>query len=245
MKKIAYVLLFSLIIILSGCRVTSSQFRTPEKQFVFVKENVSISVCHKEMGICIPTQRGHGYASGVLVSHSVKEDRSYYLTAGHVCSDILPSARPELVTKIEREIHLLDYDGDNNIAEVVAIDNKHDLCLLSAERVKHPPTVVEKGKLKKHIKVINVAAPAGIWDRDMMLHFEGEYQGDRQSQVNRPIQAVYTITAQPGSSGSPIYNPVTGRLIGIITEVLSPSYDVAFGPTLKQINEFLDENLPS
>lgn len=239
------IMLFS-VALFSGCHGGLS-FQSPEKQFIFIEENISVLACVRGTDKCINAGNGKALASGVLVSHSSKTNKSYYMTAGHVCNMTPPrSGHPQFELKADIEMHLLNKDGKDIIAEIVAIDEDHDICLISSKRSKHPPAIIEKRKLRKHIQVINVAAPAGIWSKNVMLHFFGEFQGNfKGAHEELPEEvAMYTITAQPGSSGSPVYDPATGRLVGMITSVLTPSYDIAFGPTLEQINEFLDANLP-
>lgn len=237
-----YCLLFIFITMLSGCKF-AKQVELPEQQFVFITKNVEIYLCSESNGECVKYEDGHGYASGFLVGHSIKDRyyKSYYLTAGHVCT--LHSSMEfnnDIFAKVEtKEIHLLDYDGEDILAKVVAVDVENDICLLETQKVNHIPVVIEKRrKIKKQTRVINVAAPNRVWNKDMMLHFEGTYQGEHKN------KSVYVLEAQPGSSGSPIFDPTTGRVVGMITHVMGPSYSVSYGPTLKQINDFLDENLP-
>ena len=238
MKKIGY-LLIVLLFLISGCHLRS-QFIIPEKQFVYIRSTLALSACHKATKLCVPISSGFGYASGFLISNT--KDKSYYMTAGHVCENDFKSKNEEFEAKFEKEIHLLDYDDGNHIATIIAVDSKHDICMLSTSKVKHLPVSIAQKKLPNHTDIINVAAPAGIWDKTAMLHFRGEFQGNRIK--DEESQAMYTITAQPGSSGSPVFNPVTGKVTGMITHVLKPSFDIAFGPTTEQINTFIKQNLP-
>jgi V8-like Glu-specific endopeptidase len=249
MKKFFGRLFLSLAISLSGCNI-KDDFKNPEKQFIYIENHIEISLCHKSSDSCIVSNGGKTMASGVLVSHSKKTNKSYYLTAGHVCLDPAlanPNQHKDFTTIVKSEFHLLDYTGQNNIAKVVAIDEKYDLCLLESKKVSLIPAIIEIKKIKPHIKVINVAAPAGLWSKETSLHFSGEFQGNYKGAHNEYKEevAIYSIVAQKGSSGSPVYDPETGKLVGIITSVITPSYDIAIGPTLEQINNFIDENLPS
>ena len=240
MRKIRYLIYYFLFFIFSlGCRV-SPQFRQPEKQFVYIKSNISILACHVKTNICVPANSGMAYASGFLIDN--QKHKSYFLTAGHVCEYELESKNTEFRIAIEKEIHLLDHDEEDLIASVVAVDKEHDICLLSTKKVHHLPAKMAKRSPLGHSKVINVAAPAGIWSKSTMLHFDGEFQGNRLK--NGVLQSIYVLTAQPGSSGSPIYDPSTGRVVGMVTHVLGPSFSISFGPTTEQLNSFLNKNLP-
>jgi S1-C subfamily serine protease len=164
MKKFFGRLFLSLAISLSGCNI-KDDFKNPEEQFVYIENHIEISLCHKSSNSCIISNGGKAMASGVLISHNKKTNKSYYLTAGHVCQDPLLenlNQNKDFKTIIKSEFHLLDYNGQNNVAKVVAIDEKHDLCLLESKKVSSMPAIVENKKIKSHIKVINVAAPARI-----------------------------------------------------------------------------------
>ncbi len=239
-KKFGYLLLL-LFFVMAGCRV-HSKFALPEKQFIYIVKQTQVLACHKETEICLTAKNGKGFASGFLINH--RNNKSYYLTAGHVCFEEIESQNLDFEAKVSSEINIFAFDNSKNKASVVAIDKQHDICLLEAEKVNHIPAVMSKKAPKQHTPIINVAAPAGIWSQKTMLHFEGEFQGNKESKRVDDLYAVYVITAQPGSSGSPIYDPMTGKVIGMITHVLSGSYGVAFGPTTEQINNFLNENLP-
>lgn len=234
-------------VLLSGCNHNQVNFKNPEEQFVYIEGKMKISVCHKESGVCVEAGKGKGLASGVLISHNKRLNKSYYLTAGHVCEVEIDSPNELFDAKVEQEFHLWDKSGKDTIAVVIAVDKEHDLCLLESDMVSRIPAIIAKTLPRKHVEVINVAAPAGMWSKDTMLHFSGEFQGNYKGAHDEYDEemAVYTIAAQKGSSGSPVYDPKSGKLIGIITSVVVPSYDIAIGPTLEQINEFVDANLPS
>jgi len=239
-------LILVLLISFSGCGYNQNiGFRSPEEQFVYIEGQMEISICHKITGACLSAGSGKGKASGVLISHH--KNKSYYLTAAHVCNVKMESPNASFDTKVEQEIHLYNHAGSNNVAKVIATDEKHDICLLESERVPYIPAVLAKKTPQQHIAVINVAAPAGLWSKKTMLHFSGEFQGNYKGAHNEYKEeiAIYTIAAQPGSSGSPVYDPKSGKLIGMITSVIVPSYDIAVGPTLEQINSFINANLPS
>lgn len=232
--------MFLILFIFSGCRIDRNQFRMPEKQFVYIVKNAELYACHKKTEVCLLAEKGHGYASGFLVAH--RGENSFYLTAGHVCEKEVESENKEFDAKLEFEIHLYDYDQEDLIASIIAINTDYDMCLLKTKKVNHIPAIIAEKDPRQHTPVINVAAPAGVWTKESMLHFEGEFQGNR---IKKSVeQSMYTLTAQPGSSGSAIYDPLTGKVVGIVTHVLGPSYGVAFGPTTAQIRSFLRVHMP-
>lgn len=242
MKKVFGFVSF-LLLLLSACSFGYGT-TVPEKQFVYIQQDIIQSVCIEVEvegeEICLPGRKGKGYASGVLVDH--KKDRSYYLTAGHVCIDYKKKKTKESVKiKTKRAIILSNYKDEKLKAKIEAAHMSPDLCLLSTKRVKLAPMKVQKS-FHKHQEVLNVAAPAGIWSHKMMINYKGFYNGKIRRE-NGSVHSVFSLTAQPGSSGSPIINPKNGKLVGIVSSVLLPSYHIVFGPTLEQINDFLDENL--
>ena len=85
-------------------------------------------------------------------------------------------------------------------------------------------------------RVYNSAAPAGVW-------FKGEggmvYEG-RLSSIDNSIlnNAVYTLPAAPGSSGSIILDE-NFRVVGVVSAVYLRVPNYTMGPNLEQIHCFL------
>jgi len=236
-----------LLVLFSGCGYNNIGFKSPEEQFVYIEGHMEIFICHKGTNICLSAGSGKGKASGVLIAHNKQLDKSYYLTAAHVCAIEMEAPSNLFDTKVEQEIHIYNHAGANNIATVIAIDKKYDICLLESDKVPYIPAVLANKTPQRHTRIINIAAPAGLWSKKTMLHFFGEFQGNFKGPHDEYEEevAIYTIAAQKGSSGSPVYDPQSGKLIGIITMVIVPSYDIAVGPTLEQINSFIKTYLPS
>jgi S1-C subfamily serine protease len=208
-----------------------------EERFAYVQGEVQLYICKKGAepldDICIKADEGQTRASAVLIHNS--SDKSYYLTAGHVCN--MPGQEKDgYYSKIEKELHLLNKQGDNHIATIVSFDDEKDLCLLSAALVDVSPARFAN-ELNKKDKIFNVAAPAGIWSKGMVLSFHGEYMGIYDG------RAMYSLVAQPGSSGSPIFNE-KGQIVGILGSVIVPGYFLAISPSLDDLREFVHKNAP-
>lgn len=237
LKKTINTLLFIFLFVL-GCQMppSASPLEASEERFAYVQGEVQLYICKKgqepSQDICMKAEEGQTRASAVLIHNS--SDKSYYLTAGHVCH--MPGQeKGGYYSKIEKQLHLLNKQGDDHIATIIAFDEEKDLCLLSAALVDISPAKFATGVNKKD-KVFNVAAPAGIWAKDMVLSFHGEYMGLYDG------RAMYALNAQPGSSGSPIFNE-KGQIVGILVAVITDGYFISVGPSLEDVRGFVHKNL--
>lgn len=234
-KSILALILF--ILLNSGCKIYN-EINNPEKQFVFINEKVYLSACHKNnKSLCIGEKKGTTSASGFLVK--TNEKNSFYLTAGHACEkdfQINKELQDEFEVIQRRDIFLYNYTGEALTAEIVDVDKKNDLCLLKSSISKERPVSISRKMSKRHSKVYNIAAPSAMWKKDMMIKFDGEYQGLLDE------MDLYTLVAHPGSSGSPIFDYRTKKVIGMVISVLQPSYSLVRSPTLQSINNFLEKN---
>lgn len=243
-----FLLVFSTIF--SGCAI-NNHTHVPEDQFGFINKQANLSICDDKSGECVPAGPAGSVASGVLVAH--KRDKSYYLTADHVChalEDINLGFSGISVKAEDISIVVNLENGEKLKANIYASSNEYqedlgkDLCLLETDRVKAKPIELARKEPRKWTKILNVAAPAGIWASDMMLHFHGEYQGDTNINTddNPMMMAFYILDAQGGSSGSPIVNN-QGKLVGILTISIIPSNAISAGPTYETTKKFLQHHL--
>ena len=113
------------------------------------------------------------------------------------------------------------------------IDHSLDLCLLTSEQSLSPPGLtlsVKKPEMGQ--KVINIAAPAGIFMKELVPIVEGRYSGLAWG------SAAYTIPAMGGSSGSPIVD-LSGRLVGVLHSVHKSFPFFSLSPSFSDLWDFL------
>jgi S1-C subfamily serine protease len=166
-------------------------------------------------------------ASGVLVN---KTDKGFYiLTAAHIC-------KIEEVKDIKiQQLVIYDLNKKMYFSDIVAIDTKNDLCLLySKEKIDTIPVTISRVKPEPADRIYNIAAPSGIYTKDMVPIFDGRYLGDEEN------NSFYSVYATHGSSGSMILNH-RGDLIGILTHVLG-NMPVVRSPLLSDIIKIFENN---
>ena len=98
----------------------------------------------------------------------------------------------------------------------------------------HPPEITDE--------VINIAAPAGVYDKDLAMIYEGRYMGIKQQCITNKPCAIYNIPAYPGSSGSFILND-SGRLIGMVSATIGGFFHMAMSPTWEQMIGFVEREI--
>lgn len=214
-------LLVATLILISGCFSKHSPF--PINSFVKI-ENYAKKTFESE-NIVISSLMRVGTGSGSIIHHKGK--KSYILTAKHVC---------DVDSVVERK--LIDIDGDEYISVVFALSENHDLCILEIERTNKPPLKLALFPPKKGDKVFNIAAPGGIFEKDMVPCYEGYYAG-RSTMLKADV---YTVPSFPGSSGSPIVNK-HGELIGMIYASNIRFHHVTLSVTHKQLSTFINAHL--
>jgi len=187
-----------------------------------------------------------GKGSGVIVGH--KQNRTFIMTAAHVCSDMgqVPSTimieeenkdkKNEFTMAIEVEVEsvlkTIDYFGNVHLAVIHAIDASSDLCILSTEGVWGLAVHIADEMPDKGVQVQNMAAPAGIFFPEMILRFHGYYAG-----VDGNGHNFFTVPSTGGSSGSPIlYN---GKIISILTMAYRDFEHTAIGTSLDDIHSIM------
>lgn len=112
--------------------------------------------------------------------------------------------------------------------------------MVSMNRIDKPVSAIAKHMPKPGDKAYNIAAPFGIHDKNMVLHFEGYYSG----RVTHPRLGydldMYTIPTRPGSSGSPVYN-TRWEVIGITSMAFVSLENIGMMVPLESIQEFLKD----
>jgi len=176
-----------------------------------------------------------------VVSESTKG--SYILTAGHVCEleieRMVPSPEMlKMIKNVEVDMSIINLSQSKYEAEIIAIDNNSDLCLLFSKNYWNEvgPAKIADSQVFEGERVYNVAAPVGIFYENVVPLLEGFYMG------RDGLRAYYSIPAMGGSSGSPIYN-IRGHLVGMIHSVNVAFPMISVSPTQKELRKFLVSNI--
>lgn len=238
--KVLFLSLFTLT--LSCAKVSGTNY--PVEQFIFVSARIDVNVCNQLTSpeLCEDTNlRFTG--SGAVVKHT--KDKSYILTAEHVCDTSIDEDDVPffLTVKIQDSlINLTNMHDKKFEARVFATSKDDDICLLETDRMDVPALKIARRSPHRYDVVYNVAAPRGAWSSENALFFEGKFSG--YDEKSKATDAVYILSAMPGSSGSPIVNQ-RGQLVGLVSRVLVPGYSVVYGPTLEAIKKLMNESFQS
>jgi S1-C subfamily serine protease len=200
-NKILYILLILVAtLFIPSCMSANYGFHIPENsrdQFVRILQQVQISICVEEGCTSTPMKSS---GSGAVVSESLRG--SYILTAGHVCElEIDRIIPPELIKNINRidiNMIIVNLAQSKYNAEIIAIDQNSDLCLMFSKGYWNESGAVDMADVKpfEGERVYNVAAPVGIFYENVVPLLEGFYMGRKQ------LRAYYSIPAMGGSSGN-------------------------------------------
>lgn len=223
MKYICTILaVLFLILNLTGC---SASVNVPRKSFVKITAEFTVNRCVDDS--CLSDIRT-STASGAIVATRLK---SYVLTAGHVC-DIQYAQMQLQAQNITADYYIRDANGISWRAHVYKLDQENDLCLLITTRLGHRPIDLRATGPTYGEKVYNLAAPAGLASKNYVPLLEGRYSGFNQYSM------VFTIPAQGGSSGSPIFD-ASGQMVGMIMSVHRKFPMVSYSPHYHAIKDLL------
>ncbi len=228
--------IFILSLSILSCATSNLDFqRDARDTFVKIKQNVAITVCNPADPKECLTKTSRSTGSGAVVMRT--DEGSYVLTAGHVCSfeKEMQLASEFAGSKILVQMRSVNFSLGEYVSDIVSMDHTIDTCLLFARNLyttkvaKIAPysTDVEPGE-----RVYNVAAPVGIFYKDVVPLLEGFFMG------NRDTRAYYSIPAMGGSSGSPIFNS-DNEIVGMIHSVNVYFPVVSVSPPLKELRAFI------
>jgi len=235
MKYIKAVLFIPLILALVSCNFRNTVKNIlPRKSFLKVEKSLLLTVCNpKNPKQCVSKSFG-AVASGVVVSGAA--GGSYALTAGHVCHDSETEQVLKRVKKYKVNFKVADLDKRLYNVEIVSLDQQNDLCLLYVHGLDRPAMPLATTKPKPGDRVYNLAAPVGIFDKNMIPIFEGFYNGDSHG------GALYSLPAKGGSSGSPIMNH-NGELVGMVSMVFVQFNQICISPRYEPTINFIKTSI--
>ena len=208
----------------------------PYDSFTKIQTKISVRICFTEEE-CRSTT-GVGSGSGTIIKH--KDEKTYVLTAAHVCDtsdqEEFWKQRGGVVTTSSI---VIDFGGARYpVIKNVHIESEYDLCVIEVmgKFGKEAPI----GAIPPRIgdKVFNISAPQGDSAPGMAAVLEGRYSGLFNFPSDSRNKSAYTIPAIGGSSGSGVFN-AKGQLIGIIHSVRRNFHHLSYGPTHDELMHFL------
>ena len=209
--------------------------RDARDTFVKIKQNVAITVCNPEDPKECLTKVSKSTGSGAVVLRT--DEGSYVLTAGHVCAfeREMQLAADINANSIHVEMRAINFKLGEYMADIINMDETIDTCLLFARNLyttKVAKVAPYSRSLVEGERVYNVAAPVGIFYKDVVPLLEGFFMG------NRDTRAYYSVPAMGGSSGSPIFNS-QNEIVGMIHSVNVYFPVVSVSPPLKELRAFI------
>ncbi|SEP41184.1 serine protease [Nitrosovibrio sp. Nv6] len=164
----------------------------------------------------------------------VLDDGLHVITNAHVVPEVLDNANNESYTVITGK----GKKPELRAATIAAIDKDHDLVLLKisgealpamqlgdANKVREGQTLIFTGfpigMILGFYPVTHRAMVSSITPIILPARNSRQLNAKMISQLQKPAYAVFQLdgTAYPGSSGSPLYDPETGLVYGVINMV--------------------------
>ena len=206
---------------------TSTHLRA-EQQFIDVVESVTQST------VAIALDAPYKHASPrVLGTGFIVDDGSYAITNYHVVSETLDPKYVENYVVLSGEGTVVKKVK----AEIIKIDLKHDLALLKLDSTLTPITLSPKDMLRPGTEIaftgFPIGAILGIYPAthrgyisaitpDAIPAINSQQLNLKMMQRLDSVSMIYQLDAiaYPGNSGSPMYDPKSGEVVGVINKVL-------------------------
>lgn len=221
MKKLLFLMLLHLI---AGCSFNEN--KRIESNAIILKKEIFFTCDNEYKDDCkVMIRYVNGTASRIFWNNNY-----YWLTAGHICDSM---SKDEKI--IKREINAI-VAGSGNVEynDIIKVDNKKDLCLLSADQGSIKK--IAKNNPNPGDKVYAIAYPAGIYDPSMLPIYDGRWSG----KISHRNMCAVTIPVSSGSSGSAVIDK-DGKITNIVISVLSDFNHLTLTTCNEDLLEFLNE----
>lgn len=219
MKKYSTFLLV-VVVALTSCASAKYNKKVPTKSFVQVIRNLSTEFCPQQNKCKIVKSSAVG--SGVVFLSSKKENKSYILTASHVCFEKPSQENIDKINSYTFEIYVRNHENEIKEARVTLINadipKEPDLCILEVHDLFLPRVAFSMKKPRIGETVYSMSAPGGVYHPPVVPIFSGIYSGEIPSELGNesfPSSALITIPSIGGSSGSAVLNKDM-EIVGII-----------------------------
>jgi len=229
MKKNRFIPLLAVIFLLSSCAFTSlfTKNLLDQKRKSFVGLTKLIFSPEKKMV-------GMATASGAVIGHH--KGKSYILTARHFC-DEEAKGYLDVINAHTQKLESAE-------TKVLAKSKIMDACILESPKLAAKAITMANFKPDIGEKVYNLAAPQGVFGEDLVMLFEGFYSGILKSDgFHNPDADIYSLPANPGSSGSPIINS-RGKLVGMVWAIHSRFHHITLSVPFDKLKTFIKNTLP-
>ena len=136
---------------------------------------------------------------------------------------------------------LSEYREVNVLLRYCVIDTKSR----NVKKLQKKPALISQYAPKPGDKTYNLAAPMGMFSKDMIPKLDGYFAGYYYRDPYNKDQrfAIYSVPAIRGSSGSPLFDK-NGYIIGMIHSVNIRFPFLTYSPTHKQLRQYIHENVP-
>jgi hypothetical protein len=210
----------------------------PQSSFVKIRKTIDLVVCTEnvtKLTQCDERRLG-SVASGFVASYD--EEGSYIVTAAHVCNNEEIKSYVATHPNVEyekREFQIIDIDKDKYTAVVLSYNTDIDVCMIYSYGFFRVPVDISTEPPVHGDRAYNLAAPIGIFGKGMVPVLDGYYDGVLEG------NAIYSVPAIGGSSGSPIFNE-KGGLIGMIHSVYIRFPFLSLSPQYGELISFIKNN---
>tara|TARA_R100000664_G_C2747858_1_gene135329 strand:+ start:412 stop:1269 length:858 start_codon:yes stop_codon:yes gene_type:complete len=182
-------------------------------------------------------------ASAFIVGHD--RDITLVATSAHVCTIkfgnqinyFIPDyyeKNPRWKMREKAAYILNDYKGRKYRGFPVEYDLEADICIIASKKIPLPALTVSKQEPIVGEKYYNIAAPMGLWSKDMIPLFQGFYLGKMKPRGDMKTSYTFSIPTKGGSSGSPILNSY-GEVVAAVHSAYRGFENLCMATTNKEI----------